>query len=607
MSEVDFSSDPELLGSFIIEAREHVEIIEQGLLVLESGESDLSTAIDTLFRSFHTIKGTAGFLALDDFSILAADGEQLLEEYRQSGEKMTQQHIGLLLTACDYLKLMVGALDEALGKGEKVKSFKDDLADICKQLEDAVGPKQAADVPAKAGKVFVANPAKQRAGLVANVDDEEKPKEASNGSSSNGTARIAKPSKPRPVANDQILKLKDETVRVKTRVLDQLIDTIGELVVAEAMVVESQHEENKQTVDESLLSQLTKITRELQEIGTSLRMVPIRPVFRRMARVVRDLSVKLGRPVRLETEGEDTLLDKSVVDRIGDPLLHMVRNSVDHGIEEPEERHAAGKPIEATITLSARHRGGNIHIEISDDGRGIDRDKIRARAVEKGIIGKDQVLNERDTYDLLFAPGFSTAKTVTDVSGRGVGMDVVKKEIQRLRGVVDIKSELGAGTSINMRLPLTLAIIDGMVVRVGEERYVIPILSILTSLQPTEESIHMVLKHGKMLKHQDELLSIFPLHDLFNVDNACENMSESILVILEEDGKRAAIQVDELLGQQQIVIKSLSGGAIHPPGITGAAVMPDGLVGLILDVPGLMRLAIKDNDIGPEQLHSEVG
>ncbi|NUN96020.1 MAG: chemotaxis protein CheW [Candidatus Omnitrophica bacterium] len=384
-----------------------------------------------------------------------------------------------------------------------------------------------------------------------------------------------------------------EPVKVDAARLDRLIDTIGELVIAESMV--SQSSELRQVASPQLirhLTQLNKITRELQEMGTSLRMVPVRATFQRMARLVRDLGKKSGKRVELVMTGEDTELDKTVVDRIGDPLVHMIRNSVDHGIEaHAADRLAGGKPETGRVELRAFHKGGNIYIEVQDDGRGLDRDAILTKAIEKGLVREGESLSDREIFNLIFQPGFSTAKKVTDVSGRGVGMDVVKRNIESLRGQIEILSEPGMGTIFSISLPLTLAIIDGMVVRVAGERYIIPTLSIIQSIRPAPSDISTVLRKGEMLKVQGNLIPLFRLDRLFRVHGAEQAPSQATVVVVENEGKRIGILVDQLLGQQQIVIKPLGETFRGMVGLSGGAIMPDGRVGLILDVAGLVRLA----------------
>lgn len=384
-----------------------------------------------------------------------------------------------------------------------------------------------------------------------------------------------------------------EAIKVDANRLDQLVDMIGELVIAESMVVREVELQGDLYTDLSRhVGQLDKITRELQLMAMSLRMIPIKSTFQKMARLVRDLSKKTGKLIEFHTSGEDTELDKTVVDKIGDPLVHMVRNSVDHGIESnPEERVKKGKPPIGNIYLRAYHSGGNIHIQVEDDGAGLNREAIIKKAIERGIIRSEEGLSDREIWNLIFEPGFSTAQVVTEVSGRGVGMDVVKKNIEALRGQVDIQSTPGQGTVFTIRLPLTLAIIDGMVVRVGAERYIIPTLSIIISLRPTGKEINTIVGKGEVLSFHGKLINLYRLNRLFNIPNAVENYTDGTVVVVEAGNTQIGLLVDEILGQQQIVIKSLGEALKGVPGIAGGAIMPDGKVGLILDIAGILKVA----------------
>ncbi len=383
-----------------------------------------------------------------------------------------------------------------------------------------------------------------------------------------------------------------EMLKIDAERLDRLVDTIGELVIAESMVSQSISSGDVRSAGLSRqLSQLNKITRELQEMSMGLRMVPVKTTFQKMARIARDAAKKLGKKLDFRMSGEDTEIDKTLVDRIGDPLVHMVRNAVDHGIEVAEDRIAAGKPEAGRVELRAFHRGGNIYIEIEDDGKGLDREKIPAKARERGATSDGDQMSDREVFNLIFEPGFSTVEKVTDMSGRGVGMDVVRRNIEALHGQVEIRSELGKGSIFSMRLPLTLAVIDGMVVSVGGERYIIPVLSIVTLLRPQEADIATVLSRGEVLSLQGELVALFRLHNLFGIRDAQEDLTKASIVVVEDEGRRTGLVVDEILGQQQIVIKSLGGMMRGVTGVSGASIMPDGRVGLILDVSGMVKLA----------------
>jgi two-component system chemotaxis sensor kinase CheA len=321
-------------------------------------------------------------------------------------------------------------------------------------------------------------------------------------------------------------------------------------------------------------------------------MIPLKSTFQKMARLVRDVSAKVGKKVRLEISGEDTELDKTVIEEIGDPLVHIIRNSVDHGIEPQEERLTKGKPADGHIRLNAFHRSGNIVIEIEDDGKGLSKDKILRKAIEKGLVEENASLSDQQVYNLIFAAGFSTAEKVTDISGRGVGMDVVKKNIERLRGKVELTTEEGKGTKTIIKLPLTLAIIDGMIVQVGDEKYIVPMLSIEESIRPRKEDVSTVQQRGELINVRGDLLPMVRLHNLYNVKPKKTDPWEALILIVEGEGQRCGILVDDLIGQQQIVIKSLGEQFHNVKGVSGSAILGDGRVGLILDVGGIMSIAL---------------
>jgi two-component system chemotaxis sensor kinase CheA len=339
------------------------------------------------------------------------------------------------------------------------------------------------------------------------------------------------------------------------------------------------------------VAQLAKITRSLQELALSMRMVSVKGSFQKMARLVRDLARKSNKEIEFETDGEDTELDRNMVEAIADPLVHMVRNAVDHGVEPPADRAAAGKSRQGHVKLSAAHEGGSVVITLKDDGRGLNVDKILKKAIERGLVTANDNLTESEIFQLIFLPGFSTAEKVTDVSGRGVGMDVVRTNIEALRGNVDISSQLGVGTVFRVRLPLTLAIIDGMVVRAGEERFIVPTIAITESVQAEEKKITVVQGRSELINLRGDLVPICRLNRLFRIQKAIEDLQSGILVVVESKGRRAALLVDELMGQQQVVIKSLGSVFSKVKGISGGAILGDGRVNLILDVDGLIEAA----------------
>ena len=380
------------------------------------------------------------------------------------------------------------------------------------------------------------------------------------------------------------------TIRVGIEKVDQLINLIGELVITQAMLDQRTNDLDPLEHERLLSSvgQLTRNTRDLQEAVMSIRMMPMDYVFSRFPRMVRDLASKLGKKVEFVTYGASTELDKGLIERIVDPLTHLVRNSIDHGIEMPQVRKDEGKYEAGRLSLSAAHQGGNIVIEVIDDGGGLNREKILAKAKENGLAVADNMY-DADVWQLIFAPGFSTAEIVTDVSGRGVGMDVVKRNITNMGGVVDIRSARGFGTTIVISLPLTLAILDGMSIRVGEEVYILPLSCVVESLQPEPEDIKDISGKGTVVKVREEYLPLIALHNVFGITPRFSNPCEGILVILEVEGKRAALFIDELVGQQQVVVKNIESNYKKVPGVSGATILGDGCVALILDVAALLR------------------
>lgn len=383
------------------------------------------------------------------------------------------------------------------------------------------------------------------------------------------------------------------SIRVDTGKIDTLINMVGELVITQSMLslVGENFELNKLDQLKNGLSQLERHTRELQESVMNIRMLPINFVFSRFPRLVHDLSTKLDKKIELVLIGENTEVDKTVVELLSDPLVHLVRNSLDHGIEMPADRVAVGKPETGTITLEAYHRGGNIVIEVRDDGKGLNKEILKAKAIEKGLVEEDAVLTDKQIYELIFMAGFSTAEKLTDVSGRGVGMDVVRRNIQSLGGNIEIRSELGKGSTIAIHLPLTLAILDGQSIAVGDERFIIPLGAILESVNVTEDLINRVAGKGETFRLRDEYLPIIRMHEIFDIKTEATKLTEGLVVVVDGQGMRCGLFIDDLLGQQQVVIKSLEANYRKIEGVSGATILGDGSVALILDIPGLVRLS----------------
>lgn len=388
------------------------------------------------------------------------------------------------------------------------------------------------------------------------------------------------------------------SIRVGIDKVDALINMVGELVITQSMLGQLGADFDMSRVEKLKdgLAELERNTRELQESVMRIRMLPISFAFNRFPRMVHDLSAKLNKKIELTMSGEQTELDKTVMEKIGDPLVHLVRNSIDHGIESPAVRRAAGKPETGVVSLNAYHQGGNIVIEITDDGAGLNHEKIFAKAVERGLVGPNDVLSEDKIAELLFQPGFSTADVVSDVSGRGVGMDVVKRNIMALGGGVEVKSVMGEGSTFTIRLPLTLAILDGQLVRVGDQTYIIPLISIVESLLVNKKNVNKIAGKAELYQLRSDYLPVIRLYETFGIEPDNRTLDNGLLVVVEGDGKKGGLLVDELLGQQQVVIKSLETNFRRVEGLSGATILGDGTVALIIDVSGVVRLASGDAD-----------
>ncbi|RLA95295.1 MAG: chemotaxis protein CheA [Deltaproteobacteria bacterium] len=574
--------DLELYQSFIAEAREHLASVEVKVVELESRPDD-QEVINAIFRPFHTIKGVAGFLNLTAINRLAHALEDMLEAARGGRLTVTPATIDLILEGVDALKAMIDDLEEVIrGQRKALRAFpvEELIAKVRSEMEGG-GGKLLGEVLVERGAV-----------------KEEDVREALELQKRQPHKKVGEilVEKGKVKAKDVVQALREQrvaeaTVKIEARKLDSLMDMVGELVIAQSMI--RQNPALLSLPDSKLhqdIGQLARITSELQKTAMALRMVPIRQTFQKMIRLVRDLAKKSGKRVQLQMEGEETEIDRNMVEEIYEPLVHMVRNAIDHGIEPPEDRRARGKPEEGTVLLRAYHKGGNIVIEISDDGRGLDREKILKRAREQGLVAEGEELSDKEVLHLIFRPGFSTAEEVTDVSGRGVGMDVVKKAVEKLRGRIEVESTPGEGSTFTLRLPLTLAIIDGMVLRVGDERCILPTLSIQEALKPSKEQCFTVTGKGEMIKVRDELLPLVRLHALFGLPDGRPPW-EALVIVAESEGRKKCLLADEVLGKQEVVIKSLGEAFGAVKGVAGGAIMGDGRVGLILDVAGIFKLS----------------
>lgn len=568
------------IDGFIDEAGEHMDAIEVALLEVENDPDDTSK-INELFRPFHTIKGIAGFLNLRDINRLTHNMETILDLGRKNELTITATIIDLIFSGIDVLKEQIGSLAAYMANPTGNPVPQPDVVEIMGRLEATANgspPPAAAVSP----EVSVAESPKQAPSpepqaTTPSVQPEAAPSPAS--------ATPGSSSQPEKNAAAQAT---DTSIRVDTAKLDALVDAVGELVIAQTMVNlnNSVGDDEKLTRD---VTQVTKIVRDVQETTMAMRMVPIGHTFQKMRRLVRDVSRKAGKDVELKISGEETELDKNVIQAISDPLVHMVRNAVDHGVEPTEGRDAAGKSRTGVVHLNAFHRGDSIVVEISDDGRGLDREKLIAKGIERGLVSEGDQISDQQAYGLVLQAGFSTAEKVTDISGRGVGMDVVKRNVEKLRGKIEISSELGVGSVFSIRLPLTLAIIDGMLVRVGDERLIIPTIMIEQSLRPTSEQITQVQRKGTMIQVRGELITLVQLGPLFGFSPPTLP-AEGLVVVAQTESQKIGIVVDQLIGQQQVVIKTLGDRFKQVKGVSGAAILGDGHVGLILEPTGLLAL-----------------
>jgi two-component system, chemotaxis family, sensor kinase CheA len=549
---LDLANDHDVLTEFVNESREHLQNIESGALHLEENPTNADT-LNSIFRAFHTFKGASAFLQLRPMNKLAHELESLLDLARQQRIDINFDVVEIILNGGDTLKRFVDAIELQLTGRSPVAPIVIPTSALRERIETAIASSKTS------------------------VDDES------------ATSFF-----PRSVENPQSAICSPQssaTVKVDTAKLDMLIDMVGEMIIAQSLV--AQDPEIKSLASSRMtrsLAQLARTTKDLQRTAMSLRMVPIGGVFRKMIRVVRDLSQRSGKQIDLVLRGEETELDRNIVEEIHDPLLHMIRNSVDHGIESPEGRVAADKEAVGKITLAAFHQGGNIVIQIKDDGGGLNREKILNKASALGLIeSTESALADKEIFNFIFAPGFSTAEALTDISGRGVGMDVVRRNIEQLRGKIEIQSAVHQGTTFSIFLPLTLAIIDGLIIRVGQNRYILPTLSVRESFRPTPQMLSTIHGKGEIVDVRGRLISLLRLSEFLDVKCDQSDPTQAVLVSIESDGAERCVLVDELIGKQEVVIKSLGDTFQTNPLLAGAAILGDGRVGLILDVHALVH------------------
>ncbi|MFK7986603.1 MAG: chemotaxis protein CheA [Sandaracinaceae bacterium] len=608
------NEDAEIVAECLSETRSDLDEAELALLALEETPGD-TTHVDNAFRHFHTIKGIAGFLQLTPITKLAHAAEALLSRVRDGELAFQPEHATLTLEAVDILRGLNDGLAESAASGTPTLIAPTGWSRIVDQLRTVAAAERAptnavptSAVPTSPEPTGEASSAEARPVAMppspteGAASDEAGPVDVHADSAAVSEAPAdssnAAPVKAAPTKNNAEHRV-ETFVRVRTDRLDGLLDSVGELVISHAMLADDPT--LSATMNPELarrISHAGKIVRELQDLSMSLRMVPLRGMFQKMGRVVRDVAQKRGKRVKLVTAGEDTELDRSLVDILSEPLIHMVRNAVDHGVESPEERAESGKDEVGTITLSASQQGGYVIVELSDDGKGLDRDRILQKAIKQGVVSPDRQLSDQEVMQLIFSAGLSTVDKVTDISGRGVGMDVVRQSIEALKGQITIKSEVGTGTRFIISLPLTLAITDGMVVRVGSERFIVPTLSISVIFQPSRNALTRIGQCGEVVRLRGQSLPLVRLHELFRIQGAQVDPAQALIVALDDGNDAYALLVDELLGKQQVVNKGLGDGIGHVPGVSGGAILADGRVGLILDPSGIVRHSIASASSG---------
>ena len=632
----------EIMEDFLIEAFELIEQIDHDLVELESNPEDLEL-LNRIFRVAHTVKGSSSFLNFDVLTELTHHMEDVLNKARKGELKITPDIMDVVLESVDMMK---GLLESIRDNGSD-SAAGIDIKNICvrlTQISEGEAPSAAAEAPAAPSPESVkepepVTPAEEAAPEVSDAElsklsdseveaeierllkvrkAEDQARRASKGiapkspeeiapAASAAPAPAAKPAPSRerdadkkvPAASSSSAVAQEQTIRVEVKRLDHLMNLIGELVLGKNRLLKIYDDVEERYEGEKFLEELNQVVSSLSLVTTDIqlavmktRMLPIAKVFNKFPRMIRDLSRDLGKQIDLEISGEETELDKSIVEEIGDPLVHIIRNSCDHGIEDPETRKAMGKPEKGLVQLKAYNEGNHIVVEIVDDGKGLDADMLKSKSIEKGIITEREAdaMSEKEAFGLIFRPGFSTAAKVTNVSGRGVGMDVVKTNIEKLNGIIDIESEVGKGTVMKLKIPLTLAIIQSLLVGTQEEFYAIPLASVLETVRVPIDDIYTI--DGKnVLRLRDEVLSLVRLSDVFGVEKVFDGGDHTYVVIIGVAEAKLGIIVDTLVGQEEIVIKSMGDYLQNIPGIAGATIRGDGRVTLIIDVGAMMEMA----------------
>ena len=584
----------EMRISFVQEGNELLQNTEQGLLLWGENPDDRDTLGD-IFRHVHSFKGNCGFFGFADLEKLSHQMENILDRAKSGSRLATDTPADQLLVSLDILQQAVNNIGD--GKTDKIENIDSHLADLNLLLAPLLGDflveegvqEEAISNAVKTqkkpvGEILIQQGAASQQQIESALKKQQDKIDQSK-AESKPAARAKTPAK-------------RQDIRVELGKLDNLINLIGELVIAENMLIHNPDLKGLELENFNKAGQhMSKLVRELQEMAMTIRMIPVSGLFRRMIRLVHDISVKAGKKVDLQLIGEETEIDKTVIETITDPLVHLLRNSLDHGLETPADRTAAGKVEKGTIKLSARHEEGEVWVTIEDDGRGLNKEKILEKAISKGLIeGDGSDMTEKQIHNLIFAPGFSTAAQITDISGRGVGMDVVKKNLEKIKGKIDVTSNPGQGTKITLRIPLTLAIIDGMIVRVGTTTCIVPTLSILEAYRPEMDQITITPDGEELARVRENFFPIVRLHKILDKEPDSTHLADGILIVLEYQETRFCLFLDEILGQQQTVIKGLSDFIGNVQGVSGCTILGDGGISLILDVGSLMESANRKKD-----------
>lgn len=563
--------DAELLADFLLESREHMAAVENNLIELERRPGDAET-LNATFRSFHTIKGLAGFLGFGAVQEVAHETETILDQARSGSTVVTADTIDVILRASDYLKAAFNHI-ESHGRHEEhaPQALLRTIAEASRNETESAGGEGEAEGVACAQIPATGDAETIPIALDQCTSDPPTPDQSA----------AEHVSADRPAVS---------AIKVDADKIEYLIDMVGELVIAQTMVRQHPALDGLALPDLTRsLSQLSRVTSEVQKTAMSMRMAPVSSLFQKMSRVIRDVARKAGKPVSLTIVGGDAEMDRKILDGLGEPFLHMVRNAVDHGLESPEARVLAGKSPTGTIRLRAQRESGNIVLEIADDGGGLDTDKIHRKAVERGMISEQTRLSDEEIHRLIFAPGFSTAEKLTELSGRGVGLDVVRRQVESLRGRVEIGSVPGRGTTFTIRVPLTLATMDGLLIRVGSERYILPTFAVREIFSAGGRSVSTIANHAEVVEFRKTTIPVLRLADRLRTYRPADR-DGAVMIVVQCGARQFCLAADAVIGRQEVVIKSLGGVFRDQPGIAGGAILGDGRVGLILDLDDLLHV-----------------